>query len=62
MFIVILYNAIAINDTFRSVSGASFTGLRVCAKRGIRVYGQSAKLDVSLLFTFKDWNLSDDMP
>jgi hypothetical protein len=26
------------------------------------VYGQSATLDVSLLFTFKDWNLWDDMP
>jgi len=58
----ILYNAIAINDTYPERFRRQLHWIESCAKRGIRVYGQSATLDVSLLFTFKDWNLWDDMP
>src|SRR6202795_614355 len=58
----ILYNAIAINDTYPERFRQQLHWIESCAKRGIRVYGQSATLDVSLLFTFKDWNLWDDMP
>jgi N-acyl-D-amino-acid deacylase len=58
----ILYNAIAINDAFPERFRRQMSWIESCARRGIRVYGQSATLEVGFLFTFKDWNLWDDMP
>ena len=58
----ILYNAIAINDAFPERFRRQMHWIESCAKRGIRVYGQGATLDLGFLFTFKDWNLWDDMP
>jgi N-acyl-D-amino-acid deacylase len=58
----ILYNAIAINDSHPERFRRQLHWIESCAKRGIRVYGQSATLEVGFLFTFKDWNLWDDMP
>jgi N-acyl-D-amino-acid deacylase len=58
----ILYNAIAINDMYPERFRRQLHWIESCAKRGIRVYGQSATLEVGFLFTFKDWNLWDDMP
>ncbi|HZP44104.1 MAG TPA: amidohydrolase family protein [Candidatus Binataceae bacterium] len=58
----ILYNAIAINDRYPERFRRQVRWIESCAKRGIRVYGQSATLEVGFLFTFKDWNLWDDMP
>jgi len=58
----ILYNAIAINDAHPERFRRQMRWIESCAKRGIRVYGQSATLEVGFLFTFRDWNLWDDMP
>lgn len=58
----ILYNAIAINDAYPERFRRQVQWIESCAKRGIRVYGQSATLELGFLFTFKDWNLWDDMP
>jgi len=58
----VLYNAIAINDAHPERFRRQLRWIESCAKRGIRVYGQSATLEVGFLFTFKDWNLWDDMP
>ncbi len=58
----ILYNAIAINDAYPERFRRQVKWIESCAKRGIRVYGQSATLELGFLFTFKDWNLWDDMP
>ena len=58
----ILYNAIAVNDAHPERFRRQMQWIESCAKRGIRVYGQSATLEVGFLFTFKDWNLWDDMP
>jgi N-acyl-D-aspartate/D-glutamate deacylase len=58
----ILYNAIAINDAYPERFRRQLHWIEDCARRGIRVYGQSATLDLGFLFTFKDWNLWDDMP
>jgi N-acyl-D-amino-acid deacylase len=58
----ILYNAIAINDAHPERFRRQLHWIESCAKRGIRVFGQSATLEVGFLFTFKDWNLWDDMP
>jgi N-acyl-D-aspartate/D-glutamate deacylase len=58
----ILYNAIAINDTYPERFRRQLHWIESCARRGIRVFGQSATLEVGFLFTFKDWNLWDDMP
>jgi N-acyl-D-amino-acid deacylase len=58
----ILYNAIAINDAYPERFRRQVKWIESCVRRGIRVYGQSATLDLGFLFTFKDWNLWDDMP
>jgi N-acyl-D-aspartate/D-glutamate deacylase len=58
----ILYNAVAVNDFYPERFRRQISWLESCAKRGIRVYGQSATLEVGFAFTFKDWNLWDDMP
>jgi N-acyl-D-aspartate/D-glutamate deacylase len=58
----ILYNAIAINDAHPERFRRQLHWIESCARRGIRVFGQSATLEVGFLFTFKDWNLWDDMP
>src|SRR5216683_6307779 len=58
----ILYNAIAINDAYPERFRRQLHWIESCAKRGIRVFGQSATLELGFLFTFKDWNLWDDMP
>jgi len=58
----ILYNAIAVNDAHPERFRRQLHWIESCARRGIRVYGQSATLEVGFLFTFKDWNLWDDMP
>jgi N-acyl-D-amino-acid deacylase len=58
----ILYNAIAVNDTYPERFRRQMHWIESCARRGIRVFGQSATLEVGFAFTFKDWNLWDDMP
>jgi N-acyl-D-aspartate/D-glutamate deacylase len=58
----ILYNAIAINDAHPDRFRRQLHWIERCAQRGIRVFGQSATLELGFLFTFKDWNLWDDMP
>ena len=58
----ILYNAIAVNDVYPERFRRQMHWIESCAKRGIRVFGQSATLEVGFAFTFKDWNLWDDMP
>ena len=58
----ILYNAIAVNDTYPERFRRQLHWIESCAKRGIRVYGQSATLEIGFAFSFKDWNLWDDMP
>src|SRR5713101_5178620 len=58
----ILYNAIAINDAYPERFRRQVKWIESCAKRGIRVYGQGATLELGFRFTFKDWNLWDDMP
>ena len=58
----ILYNAMAVNDAHPERYRRQLQWIESCATRGIRVYGQSATLEVGFAFTFKDWNLWDDMP
>jgi N-acyl-D-aspartate/D-glutamate deacylase len=58
----ILYNAIAVNDAHPERFRRQLHWIESCARRGIRVYGQSATLEVGFAFSFKDWNLWDDMP
>jgi N-acyl-D-aspartate/D-glutamate deacylase len=58
----ILYNAIAVNDAYPERFRRQLHWIESCARRGIRVYGQSATLEVGFAFSFKDWNLWDDMP
>jgi N-acyl-D-aspartate/D-glutamate deacylase len=58
----ILYNAIAVNDMYPERYKRQLAWLESCTERGIRVLGQSATLELNFAFTFKDWNLWDDMP
>jgi len=58
----ILYNAIAVNDMYPERYKRQLKWLESCATRGIRVLGQSATLELNFAFSFKDWNLWDDMP
>jgi N-acyl-D-amino-acid deacylase len=58
----ILYNAILVNDTYPERFRYQLHWLESCLKRGLRVYGQSLTLEQNFAFTFKDWNLWDDMP
>ena len=58
----ILYNAIAVNDMYPERYKRQLKWLESCAKRGIRVLGQSVTLELNFAFSFKDWNLWDDMP
>ena len=59
----ILYNAIAVNDAHpERYPPPKLKWLGSCAKRGIRVLGQSATLQLNFTFSFKEWNLWDDMP
>ena len=58
----ILYNAILVNDQHPDRFRGQLKWLESCARRGIRVLGQSLTLEQSFSFTFKDWNLWDDMP
>jgi N-acyl-D-amino-acid deacylase len=58
----ILYNAVAVNDAYPERFRHQLKWLESCVKRGIRVLGQGATLEVGFAFTFKDWNLWDDMP
>ncbi len=58
----ILYNAILVNDQYPDRFRGQLKWLESCARRGIRVLGQSLTLEQSFSFTFKDWNLWDDMP
>ena len=58
----ILYNAIAVNDTYPERYKRQLKWLESCVKRGIRVLGQGATLELNFAFSFKDWNLWDDMP
>jgi N-acyl-D-amino-acid deacylase len=58
----ILYNAIAVNDMYPERYKRQLAWLESCTERGIRVLGQSATLELNFAFSFKDWNLWDDMP
>jgi N-acyl-D-aspartate/D-glutamate deacylase len=58
----ILYNAIAVNDMYPERYKRQLKWLESCATRGIRVLGQSATLELNFTFSFKEWNLWDDMP
>jgi len=58
----ILYNAVAVNDAYPERFRHQLKWLESCVRRGIRVLGQGATLEVGFAFTFKDWNLYDDMP
>jgi N-acyl-D-amino-acid deacylase len=58
----ILYNAVAANDFYPERHRSQLKWLESCVKRGIRVYPQTATLEVGFAFTFKDWNLWDDLP
>lgn len=58
----ILYNAVAVNDAHPERFRHQLKWLESCVKRGIRVLGQGATLEVGFVFTFKDWNLYDNMP
>ncbi len=58
----ILYNAVVVNDQHPDRFRSLLKWLESCARRGIRVLGQSLTLEQSFSFTFKDWNLWDDMP
>ena len=58
----ILYNAVAANDFHPERHRSQLQWLESCVKRGIRVYPQTATLEVGFAFTFKDWNLWDDLP
>ncbi|HVN90832.1 MAG TPA: amidohydrolase family protein [Candidatus Binataceae bacterium] len=58
----ILYNAVAANDAHPDRHRAQLKWLDSCVERGIRVFPQGATLEVGFVFTFKDWNLWDDMP
>jgi len=58
----ILYNAVVVNDAHPERYRRQLSWLESCAKRGIRVLGQSATLQLNFTFSFKEWNLWDDMP
>jgi N-acyl-D-aspartate/D-glutamate deacylase len=58
----ILFNAVVVNDAYPERFRAQLKWLETCARRGIRVYGQGVTLEVGFAFSFKDWNLWDDMP
>ena len=58
----VLYNVILVNDQHPDRFRGQLKWLESCARRGIRVLGQSLTLEQSFSFTFKDWNLWDDMP
>ncbi len=58
----ILYNVVLINDAYPERFREQLRWLKSCNQRGIRVYGQGLTLELSFTFTFKDWNLWDDMP
>ncbi|HZP44201.1 MAG TPA: amidohydrolase family protein [Candidatus Binataceae bacterium] len=58
----ILYNAVASNDFYPERHRTQLKWLESCVERGIRVYPQTATLEVGFAFTFKDWNLWDDLP
>jgi N-acyl-D-amino-acid deacylase len=58
----ILFNAVVVNDAYPERFRAQLRWLEKCVQRGIRVYGQSVTLEVGFAFSFKDWNLWDDMP
>jgi N-acyl-D-aspartate/D-glutamate deacylase len=58
----ILYNAVAANDIHPERHRSQLEWLESCVERGIRVLPQAGTLEVGFAFTFKDWNLWDDMP
>ena len=58
----ILYNAVADNDLYPERHRSQLKWLESCVERGIRVLPQGGTLEVGFAFTFKDWNLWDDMP
>jgi N-acyl-D-amino-acid deacylase len=58
----ILYNALAANDLHPERHRTQLKWLESCVERGIRVTPQGGTLEVGFSFTFKDWNLWDDMP
>jgi len=58
----ILYNAIAVNDAHPERFRRQLEWIESCVKRGIRVYGQGATIELGFAFSMKDWNLWDDMP
>jgi N-acyl-D-amino-acid deacylase len=58
----ILYNAVAANDLHPERHRSQLAWLESCVERGIRVLPQGGTLEVGFAFTFKDWNLWDDMP
>jgi len=58
----ILYNAVAANDMHPDRHRTQLKWLESCVERGIRVTPQGGTLEVGFSFTFKDWNLWDDMP
>jgi len=58
----ILYNAVAVNDSYPERFRHQLKWLESCVKRGIRVLAQGATMEVGFAFTFKDWNLYDNMP
>jgi N-acyl-D-amino-acid deacylase len=58
----IIYNAVAVNDFYPERFRRQLSWLESCVERGIRVYGQGVTGEVGFAFTFKDWNLWDDMP
>ncbi|MGH7841132.1 MAG: amidohydrolase family protein, partial [Candidatus Binataceae bacterium] len=58
----ILYNAVAANDAHPERHRDQLKWLESCVERGIRVLPQGGTLEVGFTFSFKDWNLWDDMP
>ncbi len=58
----ILYNVILVNDAHPERYRHQLKWLESCVKRGLRVYGQSISIEQGFTFSFKDWNLWDDMP
>src|SRR5262249_2665128 len=58
----ILYNVVLVNDAHPDRFRHQLAWLDSCRSKGLRVYGQAETMEQNFAFTFKDWNLWDDMP
>ncbi len=58
----ILYNVVLVNDAHPDRYRHQLSWLDDCRRKGLRVYGQAETMEQNFAFTFKDWNLWDDMP